>query len=91
MGGTGTYQLQVKLPNTFDCIALIAAVRCPIRRITTKAENPITHSDAAATGTEPGTAPSIISATKSSISWYCALSNAFQVTLSQMSVALPKN
>lgn len=35
------------------CIALIAAVRCPIRRITTKAENPITRSDAAATGTEP--------------------------------------
>ena len=35
------------------CIALIVAVRCPIRRITTKAENPITRSDAAATGTEP--------------------------------------
>ena len=35
------------------CIAPIAAVRCPIRRITTKAENPITRSDAAATGTEP--------------------------------------
>ena len=53
MGGTGTYQLQVKLPNTFDCIALIAAVRCPIRRITTKAETPIIRSDAAATETEP--------------------------------------
>ena len=72
-------------------IALIAAVRCPIRRTTTKAVNPITRSDAAATGTEPWTAPSIISATKSSISWYCALSNAFQATLSQMSVALQKN
>ena len=56
MGGTGTYQLQVKLPNTFACIALIAlivAVRCPIRRITKKAENPIIRSDAAATETEP--------------------------------------
>ena len=31
----------------------LAAVRCPIRRITTKAENPIVRSDAAATGTEP--------------------------------------
>lgn len=35
------------------CIAPIAAVRCPIRRITTKAENPIIRSDAAATETEP--------------------------------------
>ena len=35
------------------CIALIAAVRCPIRRTTTKAVNPIIRSDAAATGTEP--------------------------------------
>lgn len=35
------------------CIALIVAVRCLIRRITTKAENPITRFDAAATGTEP--------------------------------------
>lgn len=52
-GGTGTYQLQVKLPNTFACIALIAAIRCPIRRITKKAENPIIRSDAAATETEP--------------------------------------
>ena len=56
MGGIGTYQLQVKLPNTFDCIALIAliaAVRCPIRRTTTKAANPTTRSDATATETEP--------------------------------------
>ena len=59
MGGIGTYQLQVKLPNTFACIALIAlialiaAVRCPIRRTTTKAANPTTRSDAAATETEP--------------------------------------
>ena len=35
------------------CIELIAAVRCPIRQTTTKAVNPITRSDAAATGTEP--------------------------------------
>ena len=35
------------------CTVTIAAVRCLIRRTTTKAVNPIIRSDAAATGIEP--------------------------------------